>query len=134
MGLFELFWEMNQNSKITSANNDANRARVASQDAAQRIATLESSLDRLALINRALWEFMQERLQLTEQDLIEKVNEIDLRDGALDGKYDRRHDVTSPEGGVRTCDQCGRVMSVRHTRCLYCGAARTSGDAYDGVR
>lgn len=134
MSLFEIFWEMNQNSRIDTASSAASQAKNAARDVTFKSADLERSIDRLVLINRALWEFMQERLQLTEQDLINKVNEIDLRDGKLDGKYDRRHDVAAPEGRVRTCGQCGRVLNIRHARCLYCGAAIATGDAFDGVR
>lgn len=134
MGLFELFWETKQNSQIQEASSDAHQARSAAREASLKIADLERSLDRLALINRALWELMQDRLRLTEEDLIEKVSEIDLRDGALDGKYDRGKDSSAPGDALRTCDRCGRVMNARHVRCIYCGSATFGGNVFDGVK
>ena len=70
-------------------------------------------LDRLGLLCTAMWELLSQRAGVTEADLIEKVAEVDLRDGAADGKA--RHK------SVKTCPSCGRSMSTRHRRCLFCG-------------
>ena len=45
--------------------------------------------------------------------MIDKVNEIDLRDGKMDG----RETADAPI----VCEQCGRSDSRRHNHCFYCG-------------
>lgn len=81
-------------------------------------------LDRLALVCAAMWSILQEQADLTEEDLLARVREIDLRDGQADGKI-------SPQ--IVRCRQCDRVMSPRHQRCLYCGAEKLEQTAFDGA-
>jgi NTP pyrophosphatase (non-canonical NTP hydrolase) len=83
---------------------------------------LEERLEKLILVNMALWEMLKERTELTELDLMNKVQEIDLRDGQADGKLER---------GVKKCPKCDRTMSPKHNRCLYCGAEDLGAGAYD---
>ena len=73
---------------------------------------LEQEVRRLALMNQALWEVLRQRLGLTDEDLLRKVKEVDLRDGVEDGRM--------TEVGLE-CPTCGRVSSSKHWRCLYCG-------------
>lgn len=75
-------------------------------------ASLEEKVDKLALICRAVWEIVRDHYGLSDDDLLNKVKEIDLLDGVLDGKV-----TPSP----KTCPKCGRVVSRRHMRCIYCG-------------
>lgn len=86
---------------------------------------LETSIERLTLINRALWEIMHERLGISEDYLKDKVNEIDLRDGVLDGKFKKKE--------VRKCLSCGRTLLKRHQKCMYCGSEDFQADIFDGV-
>lgn len=53
-----------------------------------------------------------EEVGFTRKRLIEKIEEIDLRDGKLDGKY-------TP---TNTCGNCSRTIAPRHSKCVYCGA------------
>jgi len=85
---------------------------------------LRNRLDRLTLACVALWELLQQCSDLTEEDLMAKVKEVDLRDGAADGKIASK---------VSQCRKCGRVMSVRHQKCLYCGAAKLDAKAFDAT-
>ncbi len=73
---------------------------------------LEARLERLALGTIAVWELLRETTELTDDDLRQRITEIDLRDGALDGR-------SRPTR--RSCVACGRENSARRTRCLYCG-------------
>jgi hypothetical protein len=63
-------------------------------------------------VNMAMWSILEEKLGVTEAQLAERVREIDMRDGKLDGRY-------APE--AMECPKCKRTMSVRHNRCMYCG-------------
>jgi len=64
------------------------------------------------MINEALWELIRDRHGLTEKDLHDKLYEVDMRDGILDGKHQRK--------SVK-CPNCGHTVSPRHPACIYCG-------------
>lgn len=78
----------------------------------QAVQALRDEVARMALLNQALWEVLQDRLGLTIKDIEEKVNEIDLRDGVQDGK--------TTHVAVR-CPTCGRMNSSTNDKCFYCG-------------
>ena len=87
-------------------------------------AVLEERVERLSLICMAMWSLLQSETQLTEDDLLERVKEIDLLDGVADGKITRR---------VARCGKCDRPMSSRHSRCIYCGSEQLVASAFDTV-
>ncbi|MEI7833829.1 MAG: hypothetical protein WCJ56_11620 [bacterium] len=72
----------------------------------------EQAIDRMTLLNMAMWSILKEKLGVTDEELLKRVEEIDLSDGRLDGKVHVQ---------VSTCPQCNRQMSCKHQRCLYCG-------------
>lgn len=76
------------------------------------VVMLRAQVERMALLNQALWELVRARLQLSDADLERMVNEVDLRDGVADGRI-------TPQP-VR-CPSCGRVSNSRHDKCMYCG-------------
>lgn len=73
---------------------------------------LTHQVQRLSLLNQALWELIRDRLQLTDAQLEEMARQVDLRDGVEDGKM-----TAQP---VR-CPACSRVSNSKHFKCLYCG-------------
>jgi hypothetical protein len=73
---------------------------------------LRHQVERLSLLNQALWELIRDKAGLTDADLERVAGEIDLRDGVADGKIG---------GGAVTCPTCRRVSNSRHYKCLYCG-------------
>jgi hypothetical protein len=85
---------------------------------------LEDRLERLALICMAMWSLIQSQTDLTEDDLLERVREIDLMDGVADGKITHQ---------VCRCGTCDRPVSSRHTRCIYCGSEQLIASAFDSV-
>ena len=103
-----------------TAADAGNRADTATRT----VKELEARVDRLTLVNLAIWSLLREKTGLTEENLLERVREIDLKDGVIDGKVPRQ---------VRKCEQCGRVMSARHTTCLYCGHAELVSTAFDAI-
>jgi hypothetical protein len=84
---------------------------------------LADACNRLMLLNRAMWELLQKRTGASEAELLDVINELDLRDGVLDGKL-------QPS---RVCSKCNRVLSKRSRRCLYCGAEADDADPFRGV-
>ncbi len=79
------------------------------------IKTLQDNLGKAMLINEALWEIIRDKHQLTEKDLYEKLYDIDMRDGKLDGKNQRNTPVE--------CPNCHHKIAPHHDRCMYCGEA-----------
>jgi len=78
-----------------------------------QIRDLEFRLGKLEIVAEALWELLREKTDLSEVDLLERVAEIDLRDGRYDGKRKKSPSVE--------CPKCGRMNSKQHGSCLYCG-------------
>lgn len=60
------------------------------QSSRSELQTTTQHVDRLRLVCQALWELCSERLGVTEEELEEKVLEIDLRGGKADGKLSVR--------------------------------------------
>lgn len=76
------------------------------------IRELRHQVERLSLLNQALWELIRDKAGLTDADLERMAREIDMRDGMEDGKMG---------GGAVTCPTCRRVSNAKHYKCLYCG-------------
>lgn len=111
-----------QKSEIAKAR--ALSAKSAALDAQTSVMTLEKRVDKLALISMTLWSLLSEKCGLSEQDLMERLKKIDQMDGQVDGKL---------QGQAVECSKCGRTMSSRHTKCLFCGTERTQITAFDDV-
>ena len=91
-------------------------------DRSQAIRELQEQVEQLTLVCMAMWSLMRQQSNLTEEDLIERVKEIDLLDGVADAKMTQQ---------VGKCGKCSRVMSPRHKKCLYCGHQRVIATAFD---
>tara|TARA_R110001592_G_scaffold254843_3_gene518328 strand:- start:1474 stop:1845 length:372 start_codon:yes stop_codon:yes gene_type:complete len=91
--------------RSASADNQALESR-------ENIRELRHQVERLSLLNQALWELIRDKAGLTDADLERMAKEIDLRDGTEDGKMG---------GGAVTCPTCLRVSNAKHYKCLYCG-------------
>lgn len=102
----------------SSGRSDARQAR-------QEARHLDDRLEKLLLVNVALWSLLQEKTGLTEADLMERVRLLDEMDGQADGKAERAK--------VTSCGACGRPVSARQAKCMYCGAQKKVSSAYDMV-
>ncbi len=85
---------------------------------------LEDRLERLCLICMAMWTLIQAETGLTEEDLRQRITEIDQLDGVADGRI---------TGHVTHCSRCKRPVSSRHTRCIYCRSESVVASAFDTV-
>jgi ribosomal protein S27AE len=115
-------------AKANQMRADANLKNIQAREYATRAErecnNLEDRLDKLLLACTALWELLRDRTDLTEDDLLAKVQEVDLRDGQADGKITKT---------VKKCPRCGRTMSPRHGECLYCGERDLSAGVFDAA-
>jgi rRNA maturation endonuclease Nob1 len=116
-----LFWEFYQQSQIQSAKNAAGRAEQKAETSRQYIQLLEDKIASLALACQSLWEVLEDKTDITQQDLLAKMEEVDLRDGRKDGKLSR---------AVDACPNCGRKSSRRRPRCMYCGTEMGSSELF----
>ena len=122
--MFDLLWDLHQQRRINEIDGRAGEASRKATDFQERFRELEDRVDRLTLINHAMWSLLSQATRLTEQQLMDRVREIDLRDGVEDGKMTR---------SVTHCEKCARPLHARHRRCLYCGHPVRSGGAFEGV-
>ena len=122
--MFELFYDLYQDSKINRAQYAAERGEQTAQSARDAVRQLEERVNKLTLINMALWSLLKETAGLTEEALAKRVEEIDLADGQIDGRMRPR---------LQACPQCAQTLSQRHNRCLYCGYAPDETGVFGGV-
>lgn len=110
MSAYGVFWAL----ALQEQAREAERKARAAEKRTQRVEDeLRARCDRLALVCETMWTLMRDRLNLTEADLIDRLHDIDLADGKLDGKV--RRPPTS-------CPKCARRVSQRFAHCMYCGA------------
>jgi hypothetical protein len=112
-----ILWELHQQHRIDDAN-------VAAGNAGREVKRLQERLDALVLVNMAMWSLIQDRLGLTEAALADRVRDIDLRDGRLDGGV-------APDPVA--CTACGRTVSARRKRCIYCGTESLTPAPFRGT-
>lgn len=93
---------------------DVAEAKGAAREARTQQVEVEARLDRTLLAFEAMWTLLRDKLDLTDQELVQRINELDLSDGKLDGKV-RKSPVS--------CPSCGRTLSRRFPKCMYCGQA-----------
>jgi hypothetical protein len=114
--MFELFQltraAIEQTKERAAAGRDAARAEHKAAAAQSQARLVEANLARVLLICEALWEILRDKFGLSDEQLREKIQEIDLRDGTLDEKCQRK---------AVECPGCGHTVSGRHPACLYCG-------------
>lgn len=116
-GLFSLFNRVARQgmpdiTDVTVPARQVARASSQAEHAERSVKVLENDLAKTLLICEALWELLSQRTGLTIKDLHSKLYEIDMRDGELDGKNQRK---------AVECPGCGRKVSSHHAACLYCG-------------
>ena len=86
---------------------------MVSRDAQSQVEALRSEVERLLIITEALWRIAKEKLECSDEDLSQKISDIDLEDGRLDGRK-----AKSPP---KPCPHCQRVLGKHRPRCLFCG-------------
>lgn len=83
---------------------------------------LQCDVEKLFMLTEALWTILKEKHGYTDAELVRRVNEIDLRDGRLDGKV--ANATAAPD-----CTHCGRKIIGNRPVCLYCGAEASPTEA-----
>lgn len=89
-------------------------AAITARRAETKADLLELDVERLLLITEALWSMLKEQHGYTDNALIKKIAELDMRDGKLDGRI-------AAEEGPMSCPHCARTLMGNRPVCLYCG-------------
>ncbi len=129
MSLINTLWNAAQELQVHSIRTDVTSLKHEAAQAARDEAALTQQvyvqqLTRLALVCQAMWTLVQEKTGLQEKDLLERVTELDLRDGTLDGRY------TKPP---IDCLKCGSKVARKFNRCLFCGEPSPAAAAFDAI-
>ena len=106
-----------------SAASSADRAKSSVRGVADEVSDLRVQVDRLQMLCEGMWMLLKGKTGATDADLAKLVEQIDLRDGKLDGRV-------APKTGVTSCTSCGRTVSVRTGACLYCGTRNQTRDLF----
>ncbi len=120
MNLFDIF----QEGRINSAQKRAENAVQKTIDLADGADTLKRRLEVMALANQALFEILQSRLGISEEEVVLRMAEIDARDGKKDGKMSAR---------LTQCRRCTRQVSTARQRCLYCNELIVDGALFGKI-
>jgi hypothetical protein len=100
-----------QQRLIHGLRREAIDARRDAREARTPISQLEERVGRLTLACTAMWTLLRQRTGATDQELLEVIHEIDLRDGDLDGQH---------KPSALICPSCARRNNRRHRVCRYC--------------
>lgn len=79
-----------------------------------QVEELQRRLDTMTLAAQAMWELLRAHGRFSDTDLLEKMQEVDLRDGEADGRI---------SSGLVNCPGCGRRNRTSRRHCVFCGAA-----------
>lgn len=126
--MLDFLWDLHQSSRINSAESRLNSAEQKLQEVRSvetHVAHLEIQVEKLILVNQALVELLIAKLGMSEAEIIDKVIEVDLRDGTQDGRMN---------GAPTKCTECGRPVNPNKKRCLYCGHQTPPSSILDRIQ
>lgn len=102
----------NLRTPVINSGASATDARLAAESV---VMTIESRMDYLELACAGLWTLLKQKHGYTDDELIAAIQEVDARDGNIDGKIGR---------SGRTCPHCQRKLLTRDSpKCSWCGGA-----------
>ncbi|MDB5340443.1 MAG: hypothetical protein JWN70_6062 [Planctomycetaceae bacterium] len=102
---------------IRVASPEAARAAESAEKKAfqveDQLRVLSARFEHLTLVTQTLWELLAQHGNLTQEQMFDKMQEIDLRDGEANCK------IGKP---TFLCNNCGHRVSATFEVCIYCGA------------
>jgi hypothetical protein len=120
----DLLIDLYQQGRIAEAHGKAANAIDRTKRLEDEVDNLKRKCDALTIACQSLWEIVRTRLTLDEQIMLTKMQEIDLRDGKLDGKIATKK---------VTCPNCSRHNNTKRHCCLYCGRRLVGGHLFEKV-
>ena len=111
-------WDLRQDSRRKGLAGEIFASREDTQLILEKITDpIDSRVNKLALICEAMWQLLKEHTDLNEADLEERIVELDMMDGRLDGKLNR----AAAQGPPQICPECGARIPNKFNRCQFCG-------------
>jgi len=108
----DILIDLHQQAEINQARNHAAQAQSVAEQLRWELDTLKRKSDSLTLACQALWEIVRTQSGLKDTAILEKMRDIDIRDGKLDSRITPR---------VADCPRCGRKSNASRKDCVYCG-------------
>lgn len=97
----------------------ASQSRAPGSARAEALFDVEDRIDRVILVMAAMWDLLKEQ-GMTEEQLQERISQLDAADGTADGKL-------TPQGTL--CRACGAKVGAGLAACQFCGVAVDSAAA-----
>lgn len=114
--------DLYQQEEINRALGNATEAKNKAERSVTEISDLKRKADALTIACQALWEIVKSQSNLEDSVLLKKMQEIDGRDGKIDGKISKT---------LLTCSKCKRKTNSQRTQCLYCGHKLEGGHVFE---
>jgi hypothetical protein len=123
-----LFWDLYQQAQLRRQQGEIHQtqdavtsARYKAERVETEVAGLRRKIEHLELACQALYEILADRLEIPQEEVLRRMEEIDLRDGLKDGR------ITA---GTIACEKCRRKNGTERTYCIYCGESLSKGTAF----
>ena len=113
-GLF-IAGAVQQMARANRAQTTGEMASRAASEVRIKNESMQFDIEKLFMITEALWEILKQQHGYTDDQLVEMIQEVDLRDGKLDGKV-------AKSGERPIYHAWGRTLIRNQISCLYCGA------------
>ena len=108
-----------QMARTNRAQSAGERATRVASDVRTQNEAITCDIEKLLMITEALWTILKEERGYSDDKLIKRIQEIDLRDGKLDGKVAKQRNPL--------CPKCKHALMGKHAVCLYCGTVVKRG-------
>jgi hypothetical protein len=106
-------WDIFQEIRINDLRARQGDAESSLRSASGDLSDLDRHVRKLALVSQALYEILKERTGITDEELRRKIDQIDMRDGALNGRVDQT---------PLKCPKCSVSVTPGALHCHGCGA------------
>ena len=114
----DLFSSFESRRRISDLRAVTARQETTTDSLRRQLEDSQGKLDNTMLALVALVELLAERGITTRDELLARMDLVDLRDGKRDGKISSK---------VVDCPECLRPLNTNQSKCLYCEAQRPPG-------
>jgi hypothetical protein len=109
----DFIWDIFQQHQIHDAGEQARDAREKAESSQSGLEDLRERVERLSLLCQSMWELLSQHTHISNNDLVRKVVEVDMRDGMKDGRIAPR---------VIQCPKCKNNVNTKRPHCVVCGS------------
>lgn len=112
-------WDIFQEIRINDLRARQGDAESSLRSTSGDLNELNRHVRKLALVSQALYEILKERTGITDEELRRKIDQIDMRDGAMNGRADMAplkcpKCAVSVTPGALNCQVCGTKVAPKY--------------------